>query len=382
MIKIKRKLINIIGYSVASCIFSYFLYLCMLVPDYHHYVILMHPMNKIACNKFVTAKVDFQFSNYGKRGSEGESYSFSFSDKPNNPDIFPPRFTKPSDCFYIIGSSFSNEMEKSMLMSFFPIDSIKGMFYVMHTRTSNNEDSKFHHSISIKGKTGSKIAILEKEFPSTQQLNGIEDVLFEAIEKGKNSDKFLFHEKVFDYDNSLLHTSSFSIIAEEMTSENDYSIKRQKKESLFSPITKLFTPYDITKAGYKIYVFSESIDSVLLTLNFDENVELSSINKQYRKNNSKSITFHDIATKQLDEPRNQFLTEMNYKYGQVNIRRFQKCAYRDCFSFWVKYESSETLQWIRLFILTSILGYLLTNLFSQIVSMPENIYLNFKNKKK
>lgn len=355
----------------------------MLVPDYHHYVFLMHPMNKLdSSDKFVSAKIDYRLSNIGEKGSERESYKFTFLDKPHNTEIFPPRFRNPNDCFYIVGSSFSNEMQKKMLLSFFPVDSISGMFYVMHSRSSIDKFSSFRHSISIRETSGSKVAILEKEYPSTQKLLGLEDVLYEAIEKGKESDKRVFKEKVFDYEEDCLRTSSFSLITERQTTETLLSVSSQDNTSFFSPIIKFFTPYDITKAGYKFYVFSESIDSVSLTLTFDENIELSPIPQYYITNNSKSITFANVVTKQLDEPKNQFLSNINYKYGQVNMWRYHKCAYRDCISFWVQYESSGIIQWIRLFLLTSILGYLLTNLLSCITSVPENVYKTIKKRKK
>ena len=365
--------------------FTYILQLCMQVPEYRHYLILMHPMSKQETRmKYVSANLQFDISNCNLYRDDAESYYFELTDKQPHQDIYRPKFSKPSDCFNIVGNPYSQEISKKMLASFFSEDSIGNMYYVYYARTAKGKIPSFNSSSFVNGKRGSQSIYLVKDYPSVLDIQDLEDLLYEAIVKAKSAEKNRrFLESVFDYDSEKMRTTSISI----MTHKNICNASVVKNVSglpyFFRQLTTLFAPYDITKAGYKFYIFSESVDSVTMTLNFDENVDLSPCNRPYNKQGKRSFLFDNLATRALEGlPNEPFLWEINTKYGRVNAEKYQRCANRDYISLWAKFEASERLQWIRLFFLTSLLAYFITQLLSIIISLAEYIMKNIKIERK
>lgn len=377
---IYKKLLRCTCESICFGILLYILLQCLNVRTYNHYVFVGHPVAELNDTNNVSSEIKFYLSNISHCRSYAD-YSIYTNNTHRRTDVLSPHFNNITDIINETGCSY-NELCKKTIQKGLLIDSIVNLFTM--TIFEEAEDlARIFNNDTIVNDNG---VFYYNEYPmgAIRTIYNHDYAIKKLLEITKEKEAQHNSGKVFQYDNkntivksdyALTYTGrSFDIIHKKNKSDNN----------LFLWIEKVFEPNDITKEMHTFVVHSESIDTVSLDIMFDEKIELSPINKAFTKINFNEIKFDDVTT--LGET--QYKVSSRYLHDNitrknVNLRTdyYHLKAYENKISFWVKYVKSGKIQWFRLFVLTTLLGLLLTDTTVCIYNVLVELYKSISEKK-
>lgn len=149
----------------------------------------------------------------------------------------------------------------------------------------------------------------------------------------------------------------FNINKDNLTVIQDYILRKDNIETvtfkthknfsvnIFHQLLKYLAFHDISKEGHRYYIFINDIDTVSLKIKFDDEVELSSLKREPDIEDATSLYYRNIK---------------NNTNSLKNALDYQNYAISNNITFWVKYSKGERMQWVRLFIITTLLGFFIT----------------------
>ena len=372
--KIIKKIVTCIAYALISFCLFHLLTLCLKVRSFRHFVFISHSISTNGANDNIKASVSFSMSNTDI--DYGTSYKFSPKSVVRRSKVLLPQFHSTKYMSLLTGLSIS-QLDGYARQSNIPLDSITELYTVVNIETARDTSVSYEECInpSVDGIRLHRTFLMGDDGLRVTHANIIERVLDETINQfnkyGRN--------RIFQYDNQRFLNSSFYALAPK---GKDVNIGDSEKEpNGFRWIFKLFQPHDITREEHCFVFHSEAIDTLSLTLKFDEKVDISPLNRESSYESYQEIKFNDITT--LGDAKYEVESKYLYdsvKPNSVNIRigYYQQKSVTDNISFWVKYMSSEKLQWFRLFAITTLLGLSLTEFVLSIFGVIKEVIVSRK----
>lgn len=351
-----KNLLRCIGSFVMAGILSYLLLLCLKVKSHHHFLFVSHPVATIEDTNSVKAGVCFFLTNI--EGDSEMSYKFISDNRKKRDNVLAPQYYNMEAISRLSGLDF-NEISRYALKAHVPMDSLTDLYTVVNLETASSPNIKYSEDITPRQKSvfiHREFLMGDNDFRITHAYL-VEHALLSAIEQ---ENKHLTNS-IFLFGNQRLVNKSYYVLTSK--GKEVESDSRHSTQGVTKWIAKFFEPSDITRERHSFIIHSEAIDTLSLKLRFDEKVELSPLNREPSAEGSQTLLFDDITT--CGEA--IYASDSKYLYSDVGSRsaNFHLSYYRqkgreNSFSFWVKYMSSEKIQWLRLFFLTTLLGFFLT----------------------
>ena len=376
--KIVKTLLCCIGCFAMAGILSYILLLCLKVKSHHHYLFVSHPVATLENRNSLKAGICYYLTNIG--GDCEMSYKFVSDNSPHRDSVLAPLYYNMEDVTRLSGLSL-NEIAGYALRAGVPVDSLTNLYAVVNLETASSPDIKYSEDITPRQKSifvHREFLMGDNDFRITHAYL-VENVLKCAIEQEKQ-----YHSNsIFFYGNQRLVNKSYYVLTspgKEVELESKHSA-----QGVMKWISKFFEPCDITCERHSFIIHSEAIDTMSLTLRFDEKVELSPQNREPSAESYQALYFDDITT--YGEA--TYSSDNKYLYSNVGRRNadfhlsyYRQKGHENSLSFWVKYVSSEKLQWFRLFLLTTLLGFFLTESLLSIVKLAGVLFKSVKHTNK
>ena len=354
--KIIKNLFRCIGCLLMTGGLFYLLLLCLEVKSYRHFIFVSHNVAALGDTTCVKADISFNISNTDR----GNSTSVKFLPKASGrrDGVLTPQYHTIDDISLLSGLKI-DQISAGARNAGILLDSITDLYTVVNLETARDLSTSYHEEISSEDGviTLCREHLMGDDGFRVTHASLIECVLNYTVEK---EDKFMTNS-LFHYNNQRFIDKSYYLL----TSQGKES-EISHKESLFNLtkwIAKCLEPCDITREEHFFVVHSEAIDTLAIEFKFDEKVDVSPLEREPSVEDYQKMRYNDFTT--YGDPK--YEVESKYLYGNVtkktgNLRigYLQQKGRENKLSFWVKYVSSEKIQWFRLFFLTTFLGFFLT----------------------
>lgn len=376
--KIIKNFFQCFGCLIITGVLFYLLLLCLEVKSYHHFIFVSHNVAAKGDTNNIKAEILFNLSN--TEIANRTSIKFLPNTNPRRDGILVPQYHTIDDISRLSGLKITQLYDNAQKAGI-PRDSITDLYTVVNLETAWDLPVLYHEE--KESADGCVFLFREKMMKDRNfrvtHANIIESVLKDAIYQEKLHDT----NTPFQYCNKKLIDKSYYLI----TSKGKQTEVPQNYSSpnMLTWIDKCLEPHDITREEHFFIIHSEAIDTVALTLKFDEKVEFSPFKKNPTIKNYKELRFNDLTT--YGEPRYEVESKYLYQNNNNKIANIHSSYYRQKsreneLSFWVKYESSEKIQWFRLFFITTFLGLFITLFILSTIRLGSIVIKSFRKSNK
>lgn len=377
---------------IVLCVICYTLTIILIgwnrVPRFQHYLYLTHPYSKSADirHHFVEANVELVFTNGFDILQEqtklqlADKYSFIIHDKPKRQDVSPPQYSKNDSIMRFISRNHEGMIPmKDGALLYLQGQSISrgldicNLYGVIHYASLSSLPFTFHPEVRT---CNNGIAFIKNEPLENDTSNGLwweESILYDRMKILRDLERdFEGRDLMFNYPDGGMSFQTAYIGGSYGSRVTSVSINYDP-EGLLKRYFRIFlAPFDVTKAQFDCVVFSQEIDSLNVSICFKEGVEFSGLgNIEPTIIDMHHLVFSDIGRIKSQEFRkaiHRASLKLNFLYGDVIQQKADSG-----FSLFVNYLSYRNIQWLRLFILTTILSYFYFNLVRKIYRMIVNI---------
>lgn len=341
------------------------------VPRFQHYLYLSHPFSTDTEDRFVCANIDLILTN-GHDDLQGnykqnlaERYSFSILNKGKKQGVLKPEYHAIDSVLRFISKNVDGRisMKDGTLLYRQGQREAKGneisnMFGIVHFSSKPAIPFTEHPKVQ---KCNNGIVFLKHEKCENCSSNGLwweESVFLNNMSFFREQERLLeAKDLMFNYPNDGMSFQTAYVSGFSDCNDIEASTNYIPTGWLKSTFRIFLAPYDITKAQFDCVVFSHEIDSLNVRFNFVEGVEISDAgNIKPIKSNMYSIVFSNVGRiNSTDFSKFLYRTspaKMEIEYGDV-IRQKNESG----ISLFVSFLSYRNIQWLRLFILTTILAY-------------------------
>lgn len=367
------KSLRCVGDIILGCLLFYILIQILNVRKYSHYIFILHPVAELNDTNNVYVDISFYLSNISHINSNA-NYIFHTSTGPGRMDVLPPHYNNLNDILKASGVHYNKLCEES-IKSGLLADSISNLYYAADIEASDNFAAVIPSSDIRSDKNGIFLHNISQMGTNETQKN-LDYIMEKILDVSKKREIEYNLSPLFQYNsNSTIIKSDYALTYRGRTFEIKHH-NEQTSNDFFAWIAKVFEPNDITKEEHTFVVHSESIDTISLSLVFDESIELSTLVKPFSIKSLNEIEFKDITTR----GEVKYKVDNKYLYNNFTSKSvtlgdnyYHQKAVDNKISFWVKYMQSEKIQWLRLFVLTTFLGLILTDFIVCSYKFIENI---------
>lgn len=384
-IKLSKRMGNVLKFIlsiIVSCYLISILFSWNHVMHFKNFIYLSHPMSVDINNSrhYTCADLNLTISNANK-GVIKELYKFSVNNKRKSTSITQRTASIDTLASYIspiignkirVSSGLQTLRQQSSKYNVTP----KNVFGVIRFSTPSVERLKNSrtdvYQVGTSGYTIHKIGSLEESRISFWLE---ENTFLEALNGLRKWEKSEFGMSIFCFNDDDLDVNTYYGFGGD--SQNPVSIQNNNSSigrfrRLFN---LLFAPYDISKAQYDCAIMAYGIDSISLCLNFDEGVETTEINFP----SVSEIDAHNIKLANIGNDLPKELASIFYQ-SSINETRtidvagdlIRKYKQNGTLSLSVKFLESKNWQWIRLFVLTTFITYLISKIVKYAMRLLKN----------
>ena len=341
------------------------------VPRFQHYLYLSHPFSIDTKDHFVCANIDLILTNgYDDlqdnfKQNLAERYSFSILNKGKKQGVLKPEYHAIDSVLRFISRNVNGRisMKDGTLLYRQGQREAKGieisnMFGIVHFSSKPATPFTKHPKVQ---KCHNGIVFIKNEKCEDCSSNGLwweESTFLHNMETFREQERLLeARDLMFNYPKDGMSFQTAYVSSFSGCNDIEASISYTPAGWLKRTFRILVAPYDITKAQFDCVIFSHEIDSINIRFNFIEGVKISDAgNIKPSKSNMFSIDFPNVGRINSTEL-NKFVyrtspAKMKIQYGDV-IRQKNESG----ISLFVSFLSCRNIQWLRLFILTTILAY-------------------------
>lgn len=338
------------------------------VMHFKNFIYLSHPMSKNAADSKHYAAVDAEiyFSN-GRAGISEECYTFYIRNHKKDSVIAHPQVSTVDTlaaffCPSIIHKrnvSSGRDLLQKVIKSNGVIENAFGVI-----RFSSPGRSEFErHKMELYNGGNSNSFIVQKSNTYENaylEFWAEEDVFYTLLASLRKWELDEYRTSIFRFSDEDLMVNTYYGLGEHIDSA--VVIKPQKKTSWTDFFNLLFAPYDISKATYDCMFLTNELDSTNVLIRFNESVEISKIdNASLVSKDLNSLRFSNLGVRPSINLLDGFYISFDGKPKTFNYDGWALRNYKrnEVLSFNVKFLESRSLQWIRLFFLTTIIAYLI-----------------------
>lgn len=375
--KIVKNLFRCIGCLLMTCGLLYLLLLCLDVKSYRHFVFVCHNVAVLGDTACIKAEILFNLSNIDR--SNFTSINILPNTRRRRDNVLTPQYHTINDISLLSGLKI-NQIAAQARKGGILLDSITDLYTVVNLETARDLSTSYREEISSRD---GAIALCREFLMGDNGLqvthaNLIERVLDCTVDR---ENKFRTNSP-FDYNNQRFVDRSYYLL----TSQRKKTEISHKEPVLNMTkwIAKCLEPYDITREEHCFVFHSEAIDTLGIVFKFDEKVDVSPLERDPSIENYQEICFNDFTT--YGNPKYEVGSKYLYgdvteRSGNIRIGYLQQKGRENKLSFWVKYVSSEKIQWFRLFFLTTFLGFFLTELVLSLAKFVSVVVESLKKSK-
>lgn len=362
---------------LAKCFFCmalcYYLITVLLswnrVMHFKNYVYLSHPMSSKAYSDchFTIADVKLCFSNE-ETGVQDECYVFSIRNKKKDSLIARPQVSSIDTLGAFFTPSVLNNRNVAMGLNLLGKvknrngGQINNAFGAIRFSSPIN-NSINHHEVEIYQGGNQNSYIINKNNTYDNALAEFwdeEDTFYTLLDAFRKWELSEYKTSIFRFNDEELMVNTYYGLG----GENDSTviIKPKENTSWTDFLNILLAPYDISKAKYDCTFMTYEVDSTNVLIRFNEPVEISDIdNALLVAKDMNSLRFSNWGVRQSLNLSDAFCQSYDGKsktviYDGWTLRNYKQ---NEALSFSVKFLESRTLQWFRLFFLTTVIAYLL-----------------------
>lgn len=335
----------------------YLLLLCLRVRSFDHYVFVSYSSSSYNDTNCINARITYNLSNL----NETDKTSFEFLSKRSakRPDVLAPQHYSLSGINQLAGISI-DKLSVYATKANIPVDSISNLYNVVLFETNNDQSVTYKEQVSPRRGD----VLIHREYLVGQEIKITHEHLLEqALKYTVDKESKYDTDGPFQIDIQNFVINSYSILTSKFKEVK--TVHETPRFSGLRLLVKIFEPYDITREDHKFVFHTQAVDTLGFIVKFDEKVETSPMNRTPSYNNYQEIVFDDITTHgetKYDAGTKYLYSDIKQRSATFHISYYQQKARENTLSFWVKYVSSEKLQWFRLFFLTTVLGYCITRL--------------------
>ena len=341
------------------------------VPRFQHYLFLSHPFSTDKEDHFVCANIDLILTNGYDDLQDNfkqdltERYSFSILNKEKKQGVLKPEYHAIDSVLRFISRNVDGRisMKDGTLLYCQGLREAKGieisnMFGIVHFSSKPATPFTNHPKVQ---KCNNGIVFVKHEKCEDLSSNGLwweESTFLHNMETFREQERLLeARDLMFNYPEDGMSFQTAYVSGFSGCNDIEASISCTPVGWLKRTFRILLAPYDITKAQFDCVVFSHEIDSLNVRFKFIEGVKISDAgNIKPSKSNMFSIDFPNVGRINSTELSNFIYrtspAKMKIQYGDV-IRQKNESG----ISLFVSFLSCRNIQWLRLFILTTILAY-------------------------
>lgn len=368
----KEKLI-----SLAKCILfmvlCYNLIIVLLswnrVMHFKNYVYVSHPMSSKAYSDchFTVADAELCFSNEGT-GVLDECYAFSICNQKKDSLIPRPQVSTIDTLGAFFTPSVLNKREVAIGLNLLGEvqkrngGQINNAFGVIRFSSPSNNIID-HHEIKLYQGGNQNSFVINKNNTydnASAEFWDEEDTFYTLLDALRKWELSEFKTSVFRFDdNDLMVNTYYGLGAQ---TDSAVIIKPIDNSSWTDYLNLLFAPYDISKAKYDCTFMTYGVDSTNVLIRFNESVQISEIdNASLIAKDLNSLKLSNWGVHQSLSLADAFYQSFDGKSKNIEYNGWVLRNYKqnEALSFCVKFLESRTLQWFRLFFLTTFIAYLL-----------------------
>lgn len=365
------------------------------VPRFQHYLYLSHPYSSNASDArcFTIAEVDLLLTNgfdvpcNQEKQHFAEKYSFRLLSKPKRQDVSLPQYHALDSVLRFISRNDNGSITMRDGAELFVQGQrvAKGqdmcnLFGVVHYSSQSATPLLEHPQVRA---CENGVIFVKHELCDANLSDGLwweEDVFQHNLNFFREKERELeARDLMFNYRDMGMSFQTSYLAGHCGSKDFSTSLKYNPNGWLKYSLKIFLAPFDITKAQFDCVVFSHEIDSVNLRLSFMEGVQIScTSNLEPNKVDMHHISFCDIGRVRSPELRKAIHrvspAMQQIKYGDIVQQKHDGGT-----SLFVTYLSYRNIQWLRLFILTTILAFCLAQFVKSVYQIVVHIY---KSKKK
>ena len=378
----KRKLYVIIKYlaitifcglAIAKC--CNLLYKWNGVPLYRHIVYLYHPMTKDTISThFVNATIDILADELPYLNSldsiitplDDDQLSIKIKNKGKEDNMVLPYYSKCDDSYFDFFDIQTNLSLKKKLHNNNYINEVANVFAMLHFKS---EESCGKKEIRKIGQESHSALVLKSEKASSSKWLLETEVKKLHLSCQEKEEQKKIENRMFDFNTDSLFLKSYYLFSDQLTDSVCVKASNERKSNFVRIWNLLTSDFDITKAQYNLIVLSEAIDSLDLCIYFNDIIKLSPISVEDKsgiriEKGSNFVKLYNIKSNHTPNHGIYRLFKLSDDlYNGYNAEGIYNNARYNNISFFAQRISSEKIQWIRLFVLSSLLAYLVSIFF-------------------
>ena len=357
----------IIGSVIMCAILSYMLYLINRIPRSHHIVCVSHKMHNRYSDNIVNASITiFSSSRSGKTKHmddgilESDYFEIRQSQRQNDTMPIHPAFSSYSELelgerYYAQLFKYLNKKNEN-----FHIANDGNIIEYIHLFDTdfNSNILNQHFGCTTNVTTGDRVWDRHMAVKDLDYTGGLLDELFlQDVLEYMNKEKELFSQDGFDIDINKTYMTTV-VFGLKSNDRKEFGNKDRKEDDVY--LYSFFSPFDITKELISVGYLAEAIDTFTIKIKFDEPVLFKATRVPASAISANDIVFKTTAnSRKLSGFPDRFFSRVDINEKKVNTYFAQ--SYRglenNTISILVEKASSQRIQWIRLSILTFLLGY-------------------------
>lgn len=363
--------------SLAKCILCivlcYYLITILLswnrIMHFKNYVYLSHPMSSKAYSDchFTIANVKLCFSNKNT-GIQDERYEFSICNKKKDSLIVRPQVSTIDTLGAFFTPSILNNRDVAIGQNLLGKvqrrngGHINNAFGAIRFSSPFNNSTKYHEVELYQGGNPNSYIINKNNTydNASAEFWHEEDVFYTLLDALRKWELDEYRTSIFRFSDEGLMVNTYYGLGEH--NDSTVIIKPKENTSWTDFLNLLLAPYDISKAKYDCMFMAYELDSTNVQIRFNESVEISEIdNSSFVDKDLNSLRFSNWGVRQSVNLTDGFYISFDGKSKTSNYDGWAIRNYKEdeALSFNVKFLESRTLQWFRLFFLTTIIAYLL-----------------------
>ena len=339
------------------------------VMHFKNYVYLSHPMSSKAYSDchFTIADVKLGFSNEDT-GVQDECYAFSICNKKKDSLISRPQVSSIDTLGAFFTPSVLNNRNVAIGLNLLGIvqkrngGQINNAFGAIRFSSPINNSTN-HHEVELYQGGNQNSYIIHKNNTydnASAEFWDEEDTFYTLLDAFRKWELSEYKTSIFKFNDEELMVNTYYGLGE--NTDSTVIIKPKESTSWTDFLNLLLAPYDLSKAKYDCTFMTYEVDSTNVLICFDESVEISEIdNASLVAKDLNSLRFSNWGVRQSLNLSDAFCQSYDGKsktvvYDGWTLRNYKQ---NEALSFSVKFLESRTLQWFRLFFLTTVIAYLL-----------------------
>lgn len=353
------------------------------VMHFKNYIYASHPMSSDAYSRshFTVADMDLHFSNRGT-GISAERYTFCIIHKMKDSSIARPQESTIDTLGAFFTPCILNERKVAIGLSLLDKvqkrngGNISNAFGLIRFSSPLANPKEYHEMELYNGGNPNSFVVQKSNTYENASIEfwDEEDTFYTLLDALRKWELGEYRTSIFRFDNEELMVNTYYGFGSHV--DSTVVIQPKTSSTLVDYLHMLFLPYDISKAKFDCSLMTYEIDSTNVTISFDESVEISRIdNYAFVSKDVKKLNFTNWGICKTLGLADAFHQSYDGKSKTVVFNGWDLRDYKqdEALTFNVKFLESSTIQWFRLFFLTTIIAYLL----AIIVKM---FYQLFKNK--